>query len=116
VVPPLTNSIDISAYDILDIQFLVSQQTPSVVNYYILTSMQNDVDDVSGINLQPSTQTVSWPVAMNITATSPTLPYYKPLTQSLGLFRYIRWGVMATTGSGAVTFSIRGMARRYGNP
>ena len=42
-----------------------------------------------------------------------TAPSYLISTRSLACLRYVSWHLSAMTGAGPVTFTIRGMARRY---
>jgi len=108
---PLWTVIDISGYDILDLELGVLFLNGKVTaNFYIETSMQNQTDG-------------DWLVAgafQQITGNANSLP--NPQWQKLNIasgaasqsiLKYIRWRV-SLNAPGTVTFFIRGIARNWG--
>ncbi len=117
IVPPLSSSIDVSGFDILDLEWGCSQNGPGASStIYMITSMQNDVDDIS-LTAAPSSLSAgggsSW---LNFASFGPgtSLPKFAATSSVLGFFRFVRWAVWPGSGSGQVAFWIRGVARRYG--
>jgi hypothetical protein len=112
--------IDISGYDILDLELGVLFLSSKVVaNFYIETSMQNQTDSASHGNTAGD-----WLVAgtfqQNIlgNANSVPNPQWQKLNiasgaSSQGFLKYIRWRVNLNA-AGTVTFFIRGIARTWG--
>ena len=99
---PLFEAIDISGFDILDLELgVVGLVGGGSATIKVVTGMQTQVEDAS------------WVTAIAFTAVS-TSPSYELITKNLGLLRYVRWEVSALSGTTpSVTFWIRGMARKY---
>ncbi len=113
-VPSVSESIDVSRYDILDLELAVlgvPSGSPNIV-FQLLTSMQNQYDDLGG--LAPTTQ-ASWISAGSINGGTgvSSAPTYNLKTFTTGFLRYVRWGVYSTSLTGNVTFWCRGLARSY---
>jgi hypothetical protein len=100
---PIYLALDIGAYDFMDVQLgiLGLEGTSPTATVELWTAMQNQTDD-------------GWVQAFAWTNQSTTNTWIKG-TVSSGLLRYLRWKLTTLGGSGspAVTFSIRGMARAY---
>ena len=96
----LWDALDVGNFDILDVELGVLAVS-GTVNVEIDTSMQNSNDDTS------------WVKVTNLSWSTVTAGYQTVATQTAGFLRYIRWKV--TTTGGSITFTIRGMGRRYGS-
>ena len=109
---PLWTVIDVSGFDILDLElgvlFLSAKVTADI---FIETSMQNQ----SGDNWQIAGQ---FPQRINGAPNAVPNPQWQKLNiasgqTSQGLLKFVRWRVRLS-GAGTVTFFIRGIARRWG--
>lgn len=107
------DSVDISAFDRLDLQvgFLAQagdSSTPNGCTVKLYTSMQNtsDIENVWGGLANPV-------ASADFTSSSPAA--WKNLiveADTLALFRYLRWYIDFNTDTAQVTFTIQGMGRR----
>jgi hypothetical protein len=106
----LAEAVDVAAHDILDLQLGVVNLPTTVTNVQIsiITSMQNQIDDVSWVTVAAFTWTVT-PAQLG------TANAFPLKTFNLGFLRYVRWTATVTgAGSVSATFWIRGIARKYG--
>ena len=94
---PLSEAVDVSEFDILDLMSSVAAMTASTVTIKIITGMQKQSED-------------GWVTAVEFSAATVVGSELK--TKTNGFLRYIRWTVTAITG-GSATFYIRGMGRSY---
>src|SRR2546429_545486 len=95
-------AVDVSGYDILDMELVCTVEgTSTTLQFNIFTGMHFQSDDGWFVTA------TTFP---NIAATGVVI---KPLTLTGGFLRYIRWDVSGFAGLTAVTFFMRGMARRY---
>jgi len=93
-------AVDVGAYDLIDF----SLYCPAVEGSPNVT-----VKLITGMQIQ--TDTEGWNDLVSFTAITATTQEIKSV--SSGLLRYIRWKATLNSGSGAVTFWIRGMGRSY---
>jgi hypothetical protein len=103
VLQPIYLSLDISGYDFLDMEAGIVGVEGAVTQFTLdlYTGMQVQTDD-------------GWVSAGNlITQANPTTNSWYKVNFPNSLLRYIRWRVTTITAGTAVTFFIRGMARRY---
>jgi hypothetical protein len=127
--PLLEPPIDVSAYDQLDLQFIVHNvDQPPGVTFTILTSMTSlKIDDAGVPDLLKNTNSLSTQNWNGVGTTSPMGTSGSPAGKQLWLcmtfpspgtqlLRYIRYRVdfqaLPNPGATTATFSIMGMARR----
>jgi hypothetical protein len=116
---PLWTVVDVSGYDILDLElgvfFLSGRVTARV---FIETSMQNQSDEApSGPGSGDWQVAAQFPQEVVGAANAIPKPQWQKLNVacgegSRGFLKYVRWRVNLNR-EGAVTFFIRGMARRW---
>ena len=100
---PIYTSVDIAGYDFLDLEAGVVGNEGAVTAFTLdlYTSMQNQTDD-------------GWVSAGTSLLTTATVNTWTKTNFPNGLLRYVRWRVSTITAGTAITFFVRGMARRYG--
>lgn len=108
----VSEAVDVSAYDSVEFQIGATSDHPNGITVYILTSMQNRVDDIA--NSSPS-----WYSLGNVALTSANAgtPIYKSLsvpTSSTNspMLRWIRYQIDLGASTTYTSFSIEGLARR----
>lgn len=101
VFQPLFLAVDIGNYDFLDLETGIIGNEGSVTAFTLelWTGMQTQVDD-------------GW-VSAGQLISSVTVNAWNPKNIPNGLLRYVRWKVTGMTAGTAITFFVRGMARRY---
>lgn len=118
---PLWTVIDVSGYDILDLELGVLFLSGKVTaNFYIETSMQNQTDSTSSHGATAGDWLVAGAFQQQIAGNTNSVP--APQWQKLNIasgassqsiLKYIRWRVNLSA-AGTVTFFIRGIARNWG--
>ena len=102
---PAYDAIDVSGYDILDLELVITTITGFTSGTIaIMTGMQMQSDD-GWVTLANFSLAGSYGTAGNAILK----------TYDKGFLRYIRWIVMNLSPGDQIGFYIRGMARRYGN-
>jgi hypothetical protein len=99
---PILMATDVGGYDFLDLEggVVANEGSVSAFTLDIYTGMQAQTDD-------------GWiQVGSSLITAATTNTWYKQNYAS-GLLRYVRWRVTTITSGTAITFFIRGMARRY---
>jgi hypothetical protein len=97
----LTQAIDVSAFDMLDLQLVVLTAPGTGGLVTLITGMQTQSEDGWKALSTPSSY---W--------TSAAVGTYLQLFDR-NFLRYVRWSVASGTGA-SISFYIRGMGRKYG--
>ena len=98
---PIYLATDVGGYDILDLEGGVVANEGGVTAFQleIWTGMQNQTDD-------------GWRIVGEQLITAATTNTWYIQNYKRGLLRFVRWKVVTITAGTAITFFIRGMARR----
>jgi len=99
---PMYLALDIGGYDFCDIEagVIANEGTVTAFTLDLYTGMQAQTDD-------------GWVSAGTSLLTSATVNTWNKVNYASGLLRYLRWRVSTITAGTAITFFVRGMARRY---
>ncbi len=107
---PLWEAPEVAVYEVLDLQLqLLNLGAATSCLITLVTGM--DTGNVAGSLYSPTDWV--YPVGGVTFGNVTTAPSYLISTESLACLRYVSWHLGAMTGAGPVTFTIRGMARRY---
>lgn len=109
----IKDAVDISAYDSIDFSINLVTSHVDGASIFILTSIQNQVDDLAASMSDPS-----WYSIGSISYTGAAgKPGYKSVSvpsssAASPMLRYVRYMVTLGGGTSEISFSITGLARR----
>lgn len=108
----LSQVVDVSAYDQVDIRFTLHSVDTGKIDFYLLTSMQNKSEgDWEALDSAVQLPVSGSPPAYR-TKTFPSPILSSTSTPPVPLLRYLRWKVVFAAGATIATIQIEGLLRR----